>query len=159
LEKLYRNYGPALYGVVLRVVEEENVAEGILQETFVKIWQKIQTYDAKKGRLFTWMLNIARNKAIDYRRSAAFKAKQKVQSIDDFVGMAEAGPKSEMSVDHIGLKEVLSQLKPELKLIIEYVYFKGYTQSEVAKETGIPLGTIKSRVKIALRELRKIMNP
>ena len=157
LERLYRSYSPALFGVVLRIVEKETVAEGILQETFVNIWQKIRTYDPQKGRLFTWMLNIARNKAIDYRRSAAFKASRNVQSFEDFVGMTERGPSAEMQVDHIGLREVMAGLKPELQQVLDFLYFKGYTQLEMAKETGIPLGTIKSRVKIALRELKKRM--
>lgn len=157
LEKLYDAYGATLYGVVLKIVQVEEVAEDILQESFVKIWKNIQSYDSKKGRLFTWMLNIARNRAIDYRRSAAFKASQQVQSIEDFVGMTEDHQRTHQAVDHIGLREVIDTLKPEQQVVLEYLYFKGYTQAELSKEKGIPLGTVKSRVKIALRELRKLL--
>lgn len=158
LAELYDAYSGALYGVILKVVQVEEVAADILQEVFVKIWQKMDAYNAKKGRLFTWMLNISRNRAIDYLRSNAGKYQSRVRSIEDFVHRIETAHPTEQKVDYIGLREVVDKLAPEHRILIEKVYFLGFTQAEVAKELDIPLGTVKSRIRIAMRELRKRMS-
>jgi RNA polymerase sigma-70 factor (ECF subfamily) len=154
---LYENYSAAIYGVICRIVISENVAQEVLQNVFVKIWKSIDQYDASKGRLFTWMLNIARNAAIDETRSAQYKQEHKNQSIDDYVNIINANDAVVNKVDHIGLKEVVSQLKPEYRLIIDLLYFKGYTQQEVCDELKIPLGTVKTRTRASLKRLREIM--
>ncbi len=153
LEILYERYAAALYGVVFRIVGSQTLAEDVLQESFVKIWQKIDHYDASKGRLFTWILNIARNSAIDLTRSKSYKQSGKVLEIDYSV-YEKAG--MSMNTDQIGLKEIINRLKPEHKNIIDLVYFNGYTQAEVAEELNIPLGTVKTRLKIAMKQLRAI---
>ncbi len=153
---LYDNYSAALYGVVLRVVQNEAVAEDTLQEVFVKIWKSIDNYDRSKGRLFTWMLNIARNSAIDVLRSKAYKKSEKVQSIDNTV-YAEKNSAVQINIDLIGLREKVGALKPDLKEVIDLVYFGGYTHKEAAEKLELPLGTVKTRIKIAIRELRNLM--
>ncbi|MEP7170642.1 MAG: sigma-70 family RNA polymerase sigma factor [Bacteroidota bacterium] len=155
---LYDNYSAALYGVVLRIVEKEEIAEDILQESFVKIWNKIDSYDHSKGKLFTWMLNIARNTAIDELRSAQHKQSQQNRNIDDSVNMINASQSTSSKVDQIGLKETVARLKPDYKLIIDLLYFKGYTQDEVSKEFQIPLGTVKTKARAAMMQLRELMN-
>lgn len=157
ITELYDRYSAALYGVVLRIVVDEEIAQDKLQEIFVKIWHRIGQYDASKGRLFTWMINIARNHAIDYTRSKEFKSAGKIQNPDDFVRMMDARGSSSMDTDSIGLSKIVSGLAPDLRLVIDYLYFQGYTQAELAEEKGIPLGTVKTRLKIAIRELRKLM--
>lgn len=82
---LYDHYSPALYGVVLKVLNDETTASDVLQEVFLKIWRGIDKYDTEKGRLFTWMLNIARNTAIDALRSKAHKLDQKIQELGNDV--------------------------------------------------------------------------
>lgn len=155
--ELYDRYSAALYGVVLRIVGEEEIAQDKVQEIFVKIWHRIDQYDSSKGRLYTWLINIARNHAIDYTRSKEFKSAGKIQNTENFVRMMDASGSSSLDTDSIGLQKIVSGLDPDLRLIIDYLYFQGYTQAELAEEKGIPLGTVKTRLKIAIRELRKMM--
>lgn len=157
LRLLYDYYSAALYGVIFRVVNDRELAEDVLQESFVKIWKNIGSYNAEKGRLYTWLLNIARNTAIDATRSRAFRDSGQIQSIEDNVYQVDRKHQHAMGVDHIGLAKVLDQLKPEHRKLIDLLYFGGYTQSEVAEELAIPLGTVKTRVKAAMTRLRELL--
>jgi RNA polymerase sigma-70 factor (ECF subfamily) len=159
MEYLYDNYSPALFGVIRNIVDDKETAEDILQEVFVKIWKNISSYDKEKGKFFTWMLNIARNAAIDMLRSKKFQKSTKNRPLANSVNYINRNLRSENYVDAIGLRKILDQLKPELKMIIDLLYFGGYTQSEVAEEFSIPLGTVKTRTRMALMELRKILGP
>lgn len=154
-ELLYDNYSKVLYGIILKIVHSEPLAEDVLQDAFVKIWKNIDAYDASKGTLFTWILNVSRNTAIDKIRSQSYKSTTKIQSLDNNVSMLDSQSNTHSKVDHIGLDKVVSSLKPEQKIIIEYIYFKGFTQAEVAEELNIPLGTVKTRVKSAINHLRE----
>lgn len=157
LRALYDHYSAALYGVIFRIVSDKETAEDVLQETFVKIWNNSATYDSSRGRLYTWMLNIARNNAIDKTRSKNFKSDSQVRSIEDFVYTVEKQHSETTATDHIGLKKLVDSLKPEQRQLIDLLYFGGYTQAEVADEFGIPLGTVKTRVKAAITRLRELM--
>ncbi|MDJ1473209.1 sigma-70 family RNA polymerase sigma factor [Cytophagaceae bacterium DM2B3-1] len=157
-EYLYDKYSGALYGVVLRIVKSEEIAEDVVQEAFVKIWRNVSSYEKTKGTLFTWILNIARNTAIDKVRSQDFKQNSKIQDVDQNVSMVDKQANVNQEIDHIGLEKYVLQLKPEHRLIIEYLYFKGYTQSEVATELNMPLGTVKTRVKMAISHLRELID-
>lgn len=154
LGELYDAYGGALYGVIFRIVHSRELAEQALQDTFVKVWRNATSYDAGKGRLFTWLLNIARNTAIDITRTAQFQKQQKTESLDQVVH--KPGGES-INPDHVGLREIVDRLDEKYRLLITLVYFKGYTQEEAAEETGIPLGTIKTRLRYALSELRTLL--
>ncbi len=141
-----------------RIVQHEKAAEEVLQDTFIKIWDNIESYDAKKGRLFTWMLNIARNLAIDKTRSKEFSHNRKTDSINTSVPIVSSDMQVEQQIRDHGLINLLQHLSPEQKIIVHLIYFKGYTHSEVAKEFDIPLGTVKTRLRAALIKLRKILN-
>ncbi len=151
--ELYDAYGGALFGVVLRIVQSRELAEQVLQDTFVKAWRNGASYDASKGRLFTWLVNIARNTAIDATRTAHFQHYRKTDSLENLVH--KAGGES-VNPDHLGVRDVVNRLDEKYKSLIDFVYFKGYTQEEVAEETGIPLGTVKTRLRYAIGELRKL---
>jgi RNA polymerase sigma-70 factor (ECF subfamily) len=138
-------------------VNEEELANDVLQEVFVKIWKQIDTYDTGKGRLFTWMLNIARNASIDTVRSKGFQnSRQNRELTED--NYAAAGI-SETKSDQIGLRKIVHNLKEEYRVLVELSYFQGYTQDEIAKMMGIPLGTVKTRLRTALIQLREIIKP
>ena len=148
---LYDHYAGALYSVIKQIVVDGEVSNDVLQETFVNIWRKIELYDDSKGRLFTWMLNIARNAAIDKTRSKGFQQNSKLQSIVDSDGVyASVKP----GVDDYGLKKVLLKLRDEQRLLIDLSYFQGYTHDQIAKALDIPLGTVKTRIRSALTQLR-----
>ncbi len=149
---LYDRYAPALYGVVLKIVRTEEVAQDVLQDSFVKIWKKMEAYNADKGTLFTWILNIARNTAIDKVRSATYRQDMMKTSLE--IGSSEAN--THQKIEHIGLGKLINQLKPEYREVIEIIYFQGYTHTEAAEALQLPLGTVKTRIKTAIRELRKL---
>jgi RNA polymerase sigma-70 factor, ECF subfamily len=152
---LYDNYSSALYGVILKIVRTEEIAADVLQDTFVKIWKNIEGYNRTKGTLFTWMLNVARNTAIDKIRSQDFQNSQRNQDLDSTVETIDSQASNQFDVDAIGLKKVVENLRPEHRQIVDLLYFQGYTQAEVAEEFGIPLGTVKTRVKAAIVQLRQ----
>lgn len=154
ISMLYDRYAPTLYGIVLRIVHSRELAEDVIQEAFVKAWKHGAGYDVSKGTLFTWLLNIARNTAIDKTRSADFRHNGKIQPLDSTVYNAKA-LSEEPDIEHIGLKKMVDGLEEKHRVIIDLVYFKGYTHAEVTDSLQIPLGTVKTRLRIALRELRK----
>ena len=158
VEALYDMYSSSLYGVISRIVIDEPVAEDVLQETFVKIWHSFSSYSTDKGRLFTWMVNIARNLSIDKIRSKDFKNQSKNRELENNVTFIDEQRNTVYKPELLGIKELVETLKPEQKSILDLVYFKGYTHVEAAEELGIPLGTIKTRLRMAIQQLRKHFN-
>ena len=150
---LYDNYSGALYTIINQIVPEKETADDILQEVFLNIWKKIEMYNATKGRLFTWMLNIARNASIDKLRSKGYRDSLKNQSISENEGGGIYVSVNETTSD-VGLKKMLTKLKDEYRTLIDLSYFQGFTHDEIAKMLGIPLGTVKTRIRTALSQLR-----
>lgn len=143
--------------MIFRVVRDEGVAQEVLQDAFLKIWNKIDAYDTTKGKLFTWMLNVTRNLAVDRTRSKEIQKVKKTDDIDLLVNRIDRQEQTELQVDAIGLNEMLNRLPEEQRFVIDHLYLKGFTQSELAEEFNIPLGTVKTRTRLGLNELRKIL--
>ncbi|MFL0684646.1 MAG: RNA polymerase sigma factor [Algoriphagus aquaeductus] len=154
-EYLYEKYSRALFAVISRIIADQDIAEEVFHDAFIKITKKIDSYEESKGRLYTWMANICRNSAIDKLRSKEFSQSGKTNTIDDFVYGLESQSGTMEQVEGIGVRELMSHLNEDQKFIIEYIYFQGYTHSEVSEEFDIPLGTVKSRVRAALQVLKK----
>lgn len=152
---LYDRYAKALLGVTEKIVKSEELAEDVLQEAFVRIWQNGENYDPSKGRLFTWMLNITRNLALDKLKSKHYKQSLQNASTDSAAEVAESSSHLAIGEETIGLQEILEKLKPDQKRLIDLMYFQGYTQAEISEEFDIPLGTVKTKVRAALIQLRK----
>ena len=155
ISMLYDDYATALYGVVFRIVLSEKIAEDVMQDAFVKIWKNGQYYNSSKGTLFTWVLNICRNKAIDATRSKHYRGNGKVQNFEQTV-VKKTKPFYEININQIGLREQVNKLEEKYRIIIELLYFQGHTQKEVEQKLNIPLGTVKSRLKIGLKALQKV---
>ena len=153
---LYQNYSGALYGVIIRIVRYEEEANEVLQDVFVKIWNSIKSFDSTKASLYTWMLNIARNSAIDRLKSKSFQNDLQNQSIPDFVNDS-IGLSTEQSHEFNEVQDRVNTLRDDYKVIINKAYFGGLTQEEIAEELQIPLGTVKTRTRAALIELREIL--
>lgn len=153
---LYDNYSGALFTIINQIVPDKDMSGDVLQEVFINIWKKINTYDASKGRLFTWMLNIARNAAIDKIRSKGYRDNQRTQPIleTESSGMTM---RSNPVVSDVGLKKVLTTLNEESRKLIDLSYFQGFTHQEIAKMLGIPLGTVKTRIRTAIIQLRTMI--
>ena len=155
---LYDHYAGALYSIIKQIVTDNpELANDVLQEVFINIWRKIDTYDQSKGRLFTWMLNIARNASIDMLRSKGYQNSQKNQGLPEIVYKGAANQAVVQHVDGIGLKKVLEKLRPEHRILVELAYFKGFTHDEIAEIEHIPLGTVKTRIRNALLQLREYL--
>lgn len=151
---LYAQYSGALFSVVLTFISDREHAEDVLQEVFIKIWKQIDSYDAQKGRLYTWMLQVTRNSCIDVVRSTKFKMQQQNRELPNSVyerGVEDFNPNT------IGLRQQVGKLKPEHRELVELSYFQGFTQEEMAETLNIPLGTVKTRVRAALIQLRKLL--
>ena len=155
IQLLYDDYAAALYGVVFRIVLSEDLAQDVLQESFMKIWKNAQGYNRSKGTLFTWILNICRNTAIDATRSKHHRGKGKIQTLEKLVHQKEE-QFQEININHIGLRQHVHELDAKYREVIELIYFEGFTQKEVEEKLVIPLGTVKSRLRIGLGELRKL---
>ena len=158
MKALYDMYSASLYGVISRIITDTPTAEDVLQETFVKIWHSFAAYSADKGRLFTWMVNIARNLSIDKLRSKDFKNQNKNQELENNVTFIDQQNSTVYKPELLGIKEMVTTLKADQQVILDLIYFKGYTHVEAADELGIPLGTIKTRLRTAIIELRKYFN-
>ncbi|MBB6500279.1 RNA polymerase sigma factor [Pedobacter cryoconitis] len=158
IQALYDMYSGSLLGVISRIVQHTEIAEDLLQDTFIKIWNSTEYYDSSKGRLFTWMVNIARNLAIDKIRSKDFRNATKNQDIENNVDFIDAQKEITLNADTMGLKDMVTALKPEFNSVLDMVYFKGYTHVEAAEELNLPLGTVKTRIRMAIMELRKYFN-
>lgn len=150
--EVYDRYSGAINGVIGRFISDEAIAQDVLQDTFIKVWKNIRMYDDTKGSFFTWMLNIARNTSIDALRKLKKEGKSEIQILETTVNSSTT---VQQNVGTIGLRQLVDRLPAEQQTMIEYLYFKGYTQQEVADELEIPLGTVKTRSRMAMAELRK----
>ena len=152
---LYDHYSGALYTSILTIVGDQEAAADTLQEVFIKIFRQIDSYDSVKGRLYTWMLNIARNASIDTVRSKGYQNSLQNRELTEEVYVSAGS--SELQVDQIGLRKVVHKLKEEYRVLIDLSYFQGFTQDEISKMLDIPLGTVKTRLRTALIQLRGII--
>jgi RNA polymerase sigma-70 factor (ECF subfamily) len=157
-EKLYDTYSEAIYGILFQVVKSDEVASDLLQDTFVKFWTHCNTYDETKGTIFTWLLNVARNKGIDHQRKITRRKTSNIQEGQLDVSNFENDDSGVININHIGMDKMIKDLDEDHQFVLRYLYFEGYTQSELADEFNIPLGTVKSRARKALKTLRKYFN-
>jgi RNA polymerase sigma factor (sigma-70 family) len=152
-QHLYDHYSKSLFTVICQLVPQQVAAEDVLQQVFIKIWKNIHSYDVGKGRLFTWMLNIARNQAIDHTRSKEFNKAGKTIALAEDVYTNREG--SSAKVRDIGLNRVLEGLPEESRKVLELSFFSGYSHQEIATMLQLPLGTVKTKIRAIITELRK----
>lgn len=134
------------------MLKEEHAAQEVLQESLIKVWKKGHQYDPSKAKLFTWLLRIVRNRAIDYLRAQKSRSDAKIQMTNSTVYKE----KVELKPEHLDVADHLERLERKYRDVLSALFFKGMTQAEVSDQLGIPLGTVKTRLKIGLRELRKV---
>ncbi|WP_026777411.1 RNA polymerase sigma factor [Polaribacter sp. Hel_I_88] len=155
-EELHTIYADSVYGIILKIVKNKDVASELTQDVFLKIWNNAANYSSKKGRFFTWILNIARNSAIDYTRSKVSKKSLKNISSEKFANNFMSHTDSDSTTNTIGLNKIVANLEPKLRNILNLLYFEGFTQKEISEEYNIPLGTIKTRKRNGLSQLKAI---
>ncbi|OUS01976.1 RNA polymerase subunit sigma-70 [Flavobacteriales bacterium 33_180_T64] len=156
-EQLYTMYSDSMLGVIYNIVRDHDMAEELMQDVFIKAWNNSSSYNSSKGRFFTWILNIARHAAIDKTRSKAYKNATKNLNAEFFVDILETSDNLNDQVDAIGIDKYVKALGEKCKKIIEFLYFKGYTQKETAEALEVPIGTIKTRNRNCIKDLRAIV--
>ena len=152
-------YAKNICGAINIILNDSERAQELCQDVFVKIWEKSSNYDASKGRFFTWILRIARNMAIDELRSKSHKNQKQNLLTNTFVDIVGSNEDMERAMDALGLETLIKGLKEKCILLIDLLYFKGYTQKEAAEELEQPVGTIKTRLRACISNLRKQLKP
>ena len=152
---LYDNYAAILNGIIQRTVQNKQCAEDLLQEVFIKIWYSIESYDSKKGRLCTWMITLTTNHTIDFIRSKGYKTRKKTDSRNINDKEVTLHPFKPDRFDGLGIKKNIDRLKPEYIQLINMAYYDGLTQNEISQVLGMPLGTVKTKLRSAIGQLRK----
>jgi len=156
-ERIYELYSESTYGIIFSIVHDEKIAEEILQDVFLKIWNNSSSYNSDKGRFFTWILNIARNASIDQLRSKSHKNSRKNLTSDNFVDILESSSNFSSKTDAIGINKYINILKPVCKKLIDLLFFKGFTQKETAEKLDMPLGTVKTKNRACINKLREML--
>ncbi len=160
MAELYDRYGRLTYSVVLRMVRDRALAEDLVQEAFLRVWNRVQAFDPEKGSIGAWLLAVARNRAIDYLRSPNGR---RSRLDDEFEESAHPSLFANLEAEILGadearrLREAVSKLTPNQRQVIELAYFEGLSQSEMAERLGQPLGTVKTWVRSGLQKLRNEM--
>lgn len=154
---LYDMYAKSLLGVISTLIKNQEDAEDVLEEVFVIIWESSATFDETKGRLFSWMVAIARGCAIDKLRSKGYTTNFKNLTTDNFVHLLDNSSGINNKIDAVGIQEFVKKLKPKSIKIIDLLFFKGFTKKEVSEELDIPLETVKTQNKNCIQELRTLL--
>jgi len=152
LSLLYDNYAATLLGIITGIVKSKNIGEEILQQTLLKAWNNINSYDADKGNFFSWLAVIARNSAIDQVRLKGFQNQQSLKGLDK-VGDIESRTVSPTS--SMDAQSLLSTLEDKHQQVLDLVYLQGYSQRDAAEKLDIPLGTVKTRIRLGIATLRE----
>jgi RNA polymerase sigma factor (sigma-70 family) len=159
LETLYRRYGGACFALARRILDDNHLAEDVVQQVFTALW-KGSGFDVRRGALSTWLMSVTHHKSIDVLRREAPRRKR-LASEQALLEVAVAGPGPDeeawMRLRAERTRDALTTLHSEQRELLLLAYYGGYTQSEIAGLTGIPLGTVKSRTLTAMRKLRVIL--
>jgi RNA polymerase sigma-70 factor (ECF subfamily) len=151
---LYDRHSRLLYGLILRILRDRSEAEEVLQEVFILVWTRAETYNVALGSPAAWLVRIARNRAIDRLRANTVRLRA-VEAAPE--PAAEASPESRATISEQqrAVTRALDALPPEQRLLIEQAYFLGLTQSELAEKFKLPLGTVKTRIRTGMQTLRQ----
>ncbi len=151
LSSMYDKYAPALLGVIVRIVQFDEIAEEVLQDVFIKAWRNFENYNSEKGKLFTWLINISKNTAIDATRSKEYnRVKINIEAVTGI----DVRYQTSYNPDIIDLRRLAEKLSPGQFELVDLIYFQGFTHIEAAEAIKIPLGTAKSRVRKAINLMR-----
>ena len=158
LAAIYDRYRPILFGLILRILHDRQEAEDVLQEAFLQVWRRARDFDESRGRAFTWLVTIARSRALDRLRALGSRtrlADEVAQAPHDNVAdAAEDAVKSEQGTI---VRQALAELPDEQRRALFLAYFEGLTQTEIAARLGDPLGTVKTRMRSGLTRLRELL--
>lgn len=155
MSALYQMYSDSLYRVISTIVIVDQVAQDLLQETFIRIWKSFSSYNPSKGRLYTWMARLARNISIDYLRSVNHRNHSVSEDLSELTQQVDQTFQISFNPDLIGVKDMTRILNKDQKSVLDLVYFKGYTHVQAAEELNITVGILRSRLQSSITQLRK----
>lgn len=164
LEALHARYSGAVYGLAMRMLRDAGAAEEVAQDTFFNIWRRAGSYAAQRGSVTAWLFGIARNRAIDElrkRRRAADRFQNGVDLANKPAETRDSDPAEYAALMHESrrVREALDELRPEQRQVVALAYFAGMTHTQISKELGQPLGTVKTRMRLAIKKLRRALEP
>lgn len=160
LEELYDRYSVLVFSIALRILRDRGLAEDVTQEVFLRLWRRPWLYRPERGRFVSWLTSITRNLAIDGQRRIARRRGAEEPGEDATAGIAEADRLADpaqaalLGEERAAVRAAVAQLPPPQRRVIELAWFGGLTQTEIAALTSTPLGTVKTRARLAMRRLR-----
>src|SRR6184192_3362365 len=162
MDSLYQRYSRVLYSLAYRMVADHQVAEDLLQDAFLAVWRRASTYSPQTGAARSWLISILHHRTIDYlrrvrRRSTIQEAPLEELELNESIAYPDAWDAAWQSVKSSQVRAALMKIPPEQRLVIELAYFQGWTHSEIAAGTQIPLGTIKARMRLGLIRLKLVV--
>ncbi|MDA0269440.1 MAG: sigma-70 family RNA polymerase sigma factor [Chloroflexi bacterium] len=161
LEDLYDRYSALVFSVAFRVLRDNQLAQDVAQEVFLRVWRQPTSYDPARGRFVSWLMSVTRNRALDELRKVTRRLRSEDQDDDPVSGLATADRLddpalgAELAEQRVAVRAAMTRLPPEQRRVIELAYFGGLTQIEIAERTGDPLGTVKTRIRLGMRKLRE----
>ena len=163
LEQLYDRYSTLVYSVALRIVHDQGLAEDMTQEVFLRLWRRPRMYDPARGRFVSWLMSVTRNRAIDEQRRRARRLRQEddddaIQALQSADRLDDPAAVATLQDERAAVRAAVEQLPPAQRRVIELAYFAGMTQGEIADLTSTPIGTVKTRVRLAMRKLREALD-
>jgi len=158
LGQIYDRYRVILFGLLVRILSSREEAEDVLQDVFLQVWRRAGDFDENRGRPFTWLVTLARSRAIDRLRSRAARDRLAAASTqDELAEVSDAASDAFRSEQRTLVSNALAQLPEEQKKPLMLAYFDGLTQSEIADKLGAPLGTVKTRMRSGMSKLRELL--
>lgn len=162
LESLYQRYSRLLYSLAYRMVADHQVAEDLIQESFLSIWRRAQSYSPEAGAARSWLISIVHHRTIDYlravrRRSVLKEVPVDNSEVDEQAAFPDVWDEAWRSVQSAQVRAALMQIPTEQRMVIELAYFQGWTHSEIAEGCQIPLGTVKARMRLGLQHMKRAL--
>ncbi|MPZ98162.1 MAG: sigma-70 family RNA polymerase sigma factor [Dehalococcoidia bacterium] len=164
LERLYDRYSALVFSVSLRVLHDRQLAEDVVQEVFLRLWRQPASYDPERGRFISWLMSVTRNRALDEQRRVSRRLRIEDQEEEPGRELQSHDRGDDPQLELVlqeqrrAVREALTRLPPAQRRVIELAYFGGLTQVEIAEQTGDPLGTVKTRVRLAMQKLREALS-
>lgn len=163
LGQIYDTTSRIVYGLCLRIVKDPSAAEDITLEAYLQLWRTAPNYDPLRGTVTAWLLTVARSRAIDWLRARKSRRADLEQNLDDVFDLQDKRPTPEhTSIDSSRnriIRDVMAELPAEQRRAIELTYFPGLSHSEIALQTGLPIGTVKTRIRLGMMRLRELLGP
>lgn len=154
---LYDMYAANLYRVIYKIIRDDEASQDVLQQVLMKIWDTFDQFNPAKGKLYSWLVTIAKNAALTMVRSKAYMKQRRNDDLAGVYADVDREYAVMLNIDQIGVKSYLDLLKEEQRTLLVLLYFEGYTHVEAATYLGIPLGTVKTRWKLAIKALRLLL--